>query len=129
MIFKTQKIATVLGGAALSLSVLSQPVFADCTRHIYNKSLNVWSYGFTNSEDEPLGDNAIVVPNGETAVIEYDTSDDAPKWLRLEKVTYTDGKPHYKASFRLNGCYLVHDGRTDRAILNDPADGDVIFVD
>ncbi|MEP1522951.1 hypothetical protein [Ascidiaceihabitans sp.] len=117
------------GTAFLALSLLSGAAFADCTRHIYNKSANVWSYGFTASEDEELDDKALVIVNGETAKIEYVTGDSAPKWLRLEKVTYTDGKPHYKESFAVNGCYLVHDGVTGRAVLNDPADGDVIFID
>ncbi|MFT5796811.1 MAG: calcineurin-like phosphoesterase [Candidatus Azotimanducaceae bacterium] len=40
-----------------------------------------------------------VVASGEKAVIEHITGLAEPKWLRLEKVTYTDGKPHYKASF------------------------------
>ena len=123
------KTTTTIGTAVLGLTLLSQPAFADCTRHIYNLSTNVWSFGFTKSEDEKLGDNAIIVLNGETATIEYDTSTDDPKWLRLEKVTYTDGKPHYKASFRVSGCYLQHDGSTGRAVLNDPADGDVKFID
>ena len=129
MTSKPRTTAAVFGTAALGLTMLSQPAFADCTRHIYNLSTNVWSYGFTTSEDEKLGENAIIVRNGETATIEYDTSSDEPKWLRLEKVTYTDGKPHYKASFRVSGCYLRHDGSTGRAVLNDPADGDVKFID
>lgn len=124
-----RKTSVALGAAAMGLALLSQPVFADCTRHIYNDSTNVWSYGFTKSADEKLGDNAIIIAGGETAVIEYVTGEAEPKWLRLEKVTYTDGKTHYKESFLVNGCYLQHDGRTGRAVLNDPADGDVIFTD
>ncbi len=121
--------SVTLSTAISSLMLLSQPVFADCTRHIYNKSLNVWSYGFTKTVDEKLGDNAIIIANGDTATIEYVTGGSEPKFLRLEKVTYTDGKPHYKKSFAVNGCYLQHDGSTGRAVLNDPADGDVIFID
>ena len=118
-----------MSGAFAGFMVLSQPVFADCTRHIYNKSENVWSYGFTKSADEVLGDNAITILGGETDIIEYVTGGTETKWLRLEKVTYTDGKLHYTESFKVSGCYLQHDGRTGRAILNDPADGDVVFVD
>lgn len=127
MTFK--KTSVTLGTAIASMMILSQPAFADCTRHIYNLSLNVWSYGFTQTVDEKLGDNAIIIPNGETATIEYITDGTGPKFLRLEKVTYTDGKKHYTESFAINGCYLQHDGSTGRAVLNDPADGDVKFID
>ncbi|MDG1470927.1 MAG: hypothetical protein P8Q26_05115 [Ascidiaceihabitans sp.] len=126
---KIRNTSVAIGAAIMGTAMLSQPAFADCTRHIYNKSKNVWSYGFTKSVDETLGDNAIIIVSGATAVIEHVTGGEEPKWLRLEKVTYTDGKPHYKASFRMNGCYIKHDGRTDRAVLSDPADGDVIFID
>lgn len=129
MTFQNSNSTAALGAAITSLMILAQPAFADCTRHIYNKSLNVWSYGFTKSADEKLGDNAIIIASGDTAEIEYVTDGGPLKWLRLEKVTYTDGKPHYKESFAVNGCYLEHDGVTGRAVLNDPADGDVIFID
>ncbi|MFT5796812.1 MAG: hypothetical protein ACI84R_000865 [Candidatus Azotimanducaceae bacterium] len=124
-----RNMSVALSTAITSLTLLSQPAFADCTRHVYNKSENVWSFGFTATAEEKLGDDATIIANGETAVIEHITGGAKPKWLRLEKVTYTDGKPHYKASFLMNGCYIQHNGRTDRAVLNDPADGDVIFID
>ncbi|MFT5784807.1 MAG: hypothetical protein ACI9KK_000150 [Ascidiaceihabitans sp.] len=124
-----RNMSVTLSTAVTSLALLSQPAFADCTRHVYNKSENVWSFGFTSSVDEKLGDDAMIVASGKTAVIEHITGGSEPKWLRLEKVTYTDGKTHYKASFLMNGCYIKHTGRTDRAVLNDPADGDVIFID
>ena len=124
-----RNMAVALSTAVTSLTLLSQPAFADCTRHVYNKSENVWSFGFTSTAEEKLGDDAMIVASGKTAVIEHITGGSEPKWLRLDKVTYTDGKPHYKASFLMNGCYIQHTGRTDRAVLNDPADGDVIFID
>lgn len=35
--------------------------------------------------------------------------------------------PKYHDMFNVNGCYLDHNGNTGRAVLNDPADGDIQF--
>ena len=35
----------------------------------------------------------------------------------------------YSEEFSLDGCYIKHQGVTGRAVLNDPADGDIIFTD
>jgi hypothetical protein len=118
------------GAAAfIFFAMFTFPASADCTRHLYNKSLDVWAFGFTTAAVEKLNSDSHRILPGETKTIEYITGDSGSpkKWLRVEQVTEVSGKSHYKQSYGVEGCYLRHDGRTGRAVLNDPADGDVIF--
>ena len=49
-----RNMSVALSTAITSLTLLSQPAFADCTRHVYNKSENVWSFGFMATAEENL---------------------------------------------------------------------------
>ena len=111
------------------ITLITSPASADCTRHLYNKSLDVWAFGFTAAATEKLNSDSHRILPGETKTIEYKTGDagSPKKWLRIEQVTEVSGKAHFKQSYGVEGCYLRHDGRTGRAVLNDPADGDVVF--
>jgi hypothetical protein len=56
-------------------------------------------------------------PAGNKTIQVYETADDNP--AIVEK---------YDQTFEMGDCYIFHDGRTGRAVLNSPADGDIKFI-
>ncbi len=90
---------------------------SNCVRHFYNHSGAVW---FVKSASLGAGGgSAYAVRPGATVPVFYNGNAGA--------VEITG--PDYHDMFNVDGCYLDHNGNTGRAVLNDPADGDIQFID
>lgn len=118
---------------------------ADCERHIYNNSSQDWEVqcvgrdGWSGFTGNALGGCEsswfLRIPAGQTKLIEYTCgwkegylqflSADG-KYDRMFKVGFDVG---CAAGVMLDDCvYLRHSGNTGRAVLNDPANGDVKLI-
>ena len=89
---------------------------SQCVRHFYNKSNAVW---FVSGGSLGDGDGAqYAVSPGQTVPVYYNGNGGA---LDIHG-------PGSHDMFKVDGCYLDHNGNTGRAVLNDPADGDIQFI-
>ncbi len=117
----SNKIITVLLFSALF--TISSSARADCTRHFYNQSSSQWVVTFGGENPNHLN-----IPAGATIPITYGIS--GIPWTDAAYLTVQG--PAYSQSFaieaRLDCVYLDHDGNTGRALLNDPANGDITFI-
>lgn len=87
-----------------------------CVRHFYNHSSAVW---FVKSGSLGNGgDKQYAVMPGETVPVYYN-GNDGPLEVTGQK---------YHDMFKVKGCYLDRKGNTGRAVLNDPANGDIQFI-
>lgn len=114
-----------IASLVLACSLLTAtPAEAGCTRHVYNKSKDVWVMSIER-DGKPYkefrirpGQNASFIMHG--------------GWTKANIRFRTD---LYDESFHLQDvrskdCYLIkHTGITGRAVLNEPADGDAILID
>lgn len=106
-----------------ALFAVSSTANAECTRHYYNESSSEWSVIFGGENP-----NKVTIPAGSTVPVRYGIS--GIPWTNAAYIT-VEG-PDYQRSFsieaRLDCVYIDHDGNTGRAVLNQPANGDITFI-
>ena len=121
---------------ALSLSTLAGAADAACTRHIYNRSANPWSFRATNSQGnlhfgkglfacKTRVNGPCTLPAHTNAEIEYTTTAGI-----ANGTIYIRDKSGLERGFDYRGLSsncpsISHRGNTGAVALNDPADGDV----
>ena len=103
---------------------------SECVRHFYNHSESVW---FVRSSSLGQGTNewyAVGPRDGKYTGKGYDRN------IATTIPVYYNGNggvvevkgPGYHEMFKVDGCGLDHNGNTGKAVLNDPADGDIQFI-
>ena len=120
-----RRLSRLLGFPAIALATmaLTSPANASCVRHFYNKSGTVWYVAFSFAGDCVVGTavrSVCRVPPGRAVEIRYSGSGGV---VRLFSASF-DGSFGFQGS-----CYIDHSGNTGRAVLNDPADGDIVALD
>jgi hypothetical protein len=121
----------------------SGSAYACDTRHAYNHTKVDWWVSFSNSSTCSIGaqhGRSCWVPPGATADLHYDTFTVSstkitlstrinPIKCRIRKTA--QGLPpctwDVTYSYNLAECRLLHNGNTGPVVLNDPANGDVVF--
>jgi len=105
------------------LFTLSCAANAECTRHFYNQSSSEWTVIFGGENP-----NKLSIPANSTIPIQYRVG--GIPWTNAAYLTVQG--PNYQRSFsienRIDCVYLDHDGNTGRAVLNQPANGDITFI-
>ncbi|MFK5978127.1 MAG: hypothetical protein QM488_04505 [Rhizobiaceae bacterium] len=150
------RLLAVMGLFALSVTILAEPAYANCKRHIYNKSSYYWHFTIENSS-YPNYVNFAIGP-GETKSFWHNTGsgwrrvklvrmDASGTWPNTNLIVrydlgrwdksdcYITHTPDYgqkelcKKSYWKQGK-IVHKGcPVPQVVLNDPADGDIVLID
>lgn len=91
-----------------------------CTRHLYNKSNSFWL--FTGSGGSGMCEKGCAIAPNTAIPISYSTTSMS---IDLQGPGYHDG---FTVTGRGDCVYIQHNGNTGKAVLNDPANGDIVLI-